>query len=121
MRITENKTIALIQSEFKAMFPGLKIEFYSKPHGSSEGSKAEDQLDPVLKISEVRTEHTEGEIAIDPEMTVADLEQALLKKYGLSAQIFRRSADLWLQTSATDHWTLAVQNRKGVHSADFAS
>ncbi len=53
------------------------------------------------------------------DMSVSELEQLFLTKYGLNAQVFRRSGNLWLQTSATDHWTLAEQNRKGGHSEEL--
>ena len=38
------------------------------------------------------------------------------EKYSLNIQVFRKSADIWLQTSATDHWTLEKQNGKGQRS-----
>jgi hypothetical protein len=34
----------------------------------------------------------------------------------MNIQVFRRSGMLWLQTSATDDWTLATQELKGGHS-----
>ena len=34
----------------------------------------------------------------------------------LNLQVFRKSSDIWLQTSATDHWTLEKQNGKGQRS-----
>ena len=36
--------------------------------------------------------------------------------FNLNIQIFRKSKDLWLQTSATDDWSLEKQNSKGLHS-----
>jgi hypothetical protein len=53
-------------------------------------------------------------------MTVAELERLFVENFGLNAQVFRRSGTLWLQTSATDNWTLAEQNRKGGHSEQLA-
>jgi hypothetical protein len=120
MKITDHKTIAQIQEEFNELFPGLKIEFYVSQHDSKEGSPAADQLSTDLKIANVRSQHNEGDLVVDPSMTVAELEKGLASQFGLNVQIFRRSASIWLQTSATDHWTLEVQNRKGIHSTDFA-
>lgn len=120
MKITDQKTIAQIQEEFSKLFPGLKIEFYISKHDSNEGSPAADQLSSDLKIADVRSQHNEGDLTISADMTVAELEKGLASKFGLNGQIFRRSAKIWLQTSATDHWTLAVQNSKGMHSEEFA-
>lgn len=119
MKITDQKTIAQIQEEFSALFPGLKIEFYKSRHQSNEGSPVIDQLSADMKIANVRSQHNEGDFDINPEMTVAQVEKGLADQFGLNVQIFRRSASIWLQTSATDHWTLEVQNRKGIHSTDF--
>jgi hypothetical protein len=33
--------------------------------------------------------------------------------YGLSVQVFRKSGNVWLETSATDNWTLRQQNNEG--------
>ena len=46
-------------------------------------------------------------------MTVTDFENALMDQFGLSAQVFRRSGNLWLETTITDYWTLKQQNEHG--------
>jgi hypothetical protein len=46
-------------------------------------------------------------------MTVADLEFRLEKEYGLHIQVFRKSGNIWLETTATDNWTLDRQNQEG--------
>ena len=35
--------------------------------------------------------------------------------YDLNVQVFRRSGNIWLQTTATDHLSLSAQNEKGGH------
>ncbi|MBK6949217.1 MAG: hypothetical protein IPH16_15200 [Haliscomenobacter sp.] len=52
-------------------------------------------------------------------MTVREFEQAFYDTYGLNVQVFRRSGNIWIQTTATDSWTLAEQNRKGSSSERF--
>lgn len=52
------------------------------------------------------------EIYFDPMMKVSELE-ALLSKVGLPAQVFRRSGNVWIETSLTNDWTLAQQNYEG--------
>ena len=46
-------------------------------------------------------------------MTVTDLEQNFSDVYGLSIQVFRKSGDVWLETTITDGWTLEKQNEQG--------
>ncbi|RMD97871.1 MAG: hypothetical protein D6816_16940 [Bacteroidetes bacterium] len=116
MKISDDKKIKDIQQEFQQLFPYLQLHFYKGRHKEGKPSPPETQLDPELSIGEVRTIHNEGELTIQPEMTVGELENLFWTKYGLNVQIFRRSGNLWLQTTKTDTWTLAEQNRKGGHS-----
>ncbi|PHN01700.1 hypothetical protein [Flavilitoribacter nigricans] len=117
MKITDNKRLIQVQEEFQEDFPFLKIEFYAGQHQAGEGSRAEEKLDPQLTIGEVRSKHREGDLQIDGELEVRQLEKLFFDDYGLNVQVFRQSGHLWMQTSASDHWTLEKQNRKGGHSA----
>ncbi|MEK7253498.1 MAG: hypothetical protein AAB316_02035 [Bacteroidota bacterium] len=116
MLITDNKKLKDIKAEFHAKFPFLKLEFYIGKHESHKPSPARQQLDPEKTIGEVRSIHVEGDLGIDAHLKVSTLEDRFWENYGLNVQVFRRSGNLWLQTSASDEWTLAEQNRKGEHS-----
>lgn len=113
MLINDNKRIVEIQREFQQMFPHLKLEFYTSAHEEGEGSPKKAMLSVNKRIGETRNVHAEGEMRISPEMSVETLERRFFEFFGLNAQVFRRSGNLWLQTTATDHWTLAEQDRKG--------
>lgn len=113
MIISDRKTLQDINQEFHQMFPGLKLEFYAKSHAAGEGSPAQERLNGEQRLSDVRTIHTEGDLSIDPEMSVSKFEQLFAERYGLNAQVFRKSGNLWMQTTSTDSWSLAQQNRKG--------
>lgn len=116
MVIEDNMSISKIKSSFQEMFPGLKIEFYKSEHKSHEASRAEDQIVGDKTIGEIRSVEGTQVIIINPTMSVAKLEKQFQDQLGLNVQIFRRSNTLWLQTSATDDWTLQEQNRKGLAS-----
>lgn len=116
MLITEAKTIKDIQAEFHEKFPYLKIEFYDGRHESGKPSPAIKRFDPDLPLRQVRTVHAEGDLSIDGQLQVSTLEDRFWEQFGLNVQVFRLSGNLWLQTSSTDQWTLAEQNRKGGHS-----
>lgn len=95
------------------MFPYLKLEFYSKHHDEGKGSPKRALLASDKTIGEARLIHNEGDLQVIDSMTVARFEQLFDEIYGLHVQVFRRSGNLWMQTTATDGWTLAEQNRKG--------
>jgi hypothetical protein len=113
MIITDEKKLRDIQREFKKQFSHLKIVFYDAEHGHGEGSRKQTALDPELTVGEVRSKKVEGDFEIKGSQAVGALEQALYDRYGLNAQVFRKSGNLWLQTTRTDSWTLDEQNRKG--------
>lgn len=116
MKIHPNLTIEQVVNEFSSKFPGLKLELYSEEHKEGENSAPSSMLDHSKKLKEINPSLSEVELILDPQMKVADLENEFKNTFGLNVQVFRRSNKLWLQTSATDNWTLEVQNRKGQHS-----
>ncbi len=113
MKITDEKRIIDIQSEFNQLFPYLKLEFYKSPHKEGEGTEQSSILDPYTKIRAASQVDSSGELNINEEMKVAEVERLLADQFGLNAQVFRKSQGLWLQTTATDHWTLKHQNESG--------
>ncbi len=118
MIITDQRRISEVQESFQKKFPYLKLEFYRTGHKAEEGSKAKDQYRAEATIGEIRTKKEEGDLKIDPMMTVAKLESIFKDKYGLHVQVFRISGDLWLQTTSTDGWTLVEQNEHGRKSTE---
>lgn len=110
--IDDTLTIQQVQREFSSRFPYLRLEFFSKPHKEGAGSEKRDMLDNSTSLSDCRLKK-EGELSISPEMTVAQLEKLFRDNYRLYVQVFRRSGKLWLETTATDNWTLKYQNEQG--------
>ena len=113
MVISDDKTFRDIQRDFNSKFSYLKLEFYSSQHGEGEGSPVQERLDPEQLLKNVRQKHTEGSVQVKKNMRVCDFEKMFHDKFGLNVQVFRKSGNLWMQTTSTDHWTLAEQNRKG--------
>lgn len=116
MKINDNRTIQQIVDEFRAKFPNLKLEFYTTEHDTGEGSSPREQYRHKVKLAEIRSIHDQGEITINKDMTVEELEADFSKKFGLNLQVFRRSGEIWLQTISTDNWTLGQQDSKGLES-----
>ncbi|MBK7233326.1 MAG: hypothetical protein IPH93_13950 [Saprospiraceae bacterium] len=108
--IKDSLTIEEIKDQFSKKFPYLKIEFFTKPHKKFTGSKKENMIPTDVTIGESRSVHSIGELIIDEHTKVAHLEKEMLEKFGLFAQVFRRSGKVWIETTVTDDWTLEKQN-----------
>ncbi len=108
--INDDRKIFAIQEEFNKVYPNLKLEFFSKPHTAGGASPKKLMKSNSKTLGECRTIHNKGSISITPKMTVAELEQHFADTYGLSAQIFRKTGNVWLETTVTDQWTLEKQN-----------
>lgn len=115
MKITINdkRKIYAIQEEFSQAYPYMKLEFFAKPHKVGGGSAKRFIRHSSKTLGECRTLHNTGKITITPEMTVAELEQRFGDVYGLGVQVFRKSGNMWLETTVTDGWTLEQQNNEG--------
>lgn len=116
MFISDDKSLRQIKMEFQDKFPWLKLEFYTSSHESGKGSSELDHLEDDKTIGEVRKTQKAGELSIHGNLKVASLEEDFRDLYGLNVQVFRRSGEIWLQTTSTDDWTLSEQNEKGAGS-----
>ena len=113
IHIDDSKTLEDVKNEFSGVFPYLKIEFFEKAHSDGAGSPKSELIDENLSIGNIRTQHNEGEVEINAEMAVGEVERRFEENYGIHVQVFRKSGDIWLETSATDDWSLADQNETG--------
>src|SRR5689334_11087168 len=97
--IEGSRSLQDVQHEFNAMYPFLKIEFFRPHNGVKVMSSASNMLQHSLKISEARRVQYDGIVELDDATKVAELENELLVKYGLHAQVFRKSGNVWLETT----------------------
>jgi len=106
--------ISEIQKEFCAVYPFLKIEFFKNGNTRKDRYPANNLIprNQLLKTA-WHWKKDKGSLNIDDDMTVTDFENALIDQFGLSVQVFRRSGNLWLETTITDYWTLKQQNDHG--------
>ena len=113
IHIDKNTTTAQIKEKFSKTYPFLKLEFYKKAHAVGQASPKSDLIEEELPINEIRKPNSEGDFVFTPENTVNDVEQGFEKNYGIHVQVLRKSRGLWLETTATDDWTLKEQNETG--------
>jgi hypothetical protein len=113
LELSPNTTIGSLQTEFSTSFPGLKIVFFSKPHGENKGSAAKFLIqDRNLTLEQISPDVKSGSIQVFPELVVWQLEKQFEEGFGLHVQVFRKSGRTWLETSVTDDLTLAEQQAK---------
>lgn len=105
-------TIKEIQQEFGKAFKWLKIEFYSLPHSTSDKKVSKNMYPSSKTLIDIGYRLPSLTIEVDNGMSVKQLEDTIQKKTGLYCQVFRKSGKIWLETSATDNWTLGEQNEE---------
>lgn len=113
LTIHPEDSVEVFQKKFNHIYPYLKVEFFKKSHRKGQGSHKKDMyagsdLFKVLaKMNEKKTFFWNDDMSIDT------FEQGFRTKFGLNVQVFRKSGNVWLVTSATDNWTLMQQNEEG--------
>jgi hypothetical protein len=102
-----------IQKEFNSYYPYLKLEFYRNLPPLNKPSPKAEKINPGEAFRKISRAHEGGIINIDRKRTVSELVLDFWTTLGLSVQVFRKSGNLWIETSLTDSWTLAKQNTIG--------
>ena len=113
LHIEDTIRLEELKNQFTERYPFLKLEFFNHSHSQGSGSPKSDMITGDFTFGEIRKKHNEGDLIIKSEMSVDNIESEFENKYGIHAQIFRKSGDLWLETSATDSWSLKEQNETG--------
>jgi hypothetical protein len=109
--IDKESLVKDIQEEFNSCYPFLELTFFKK-HSTG----------MALLISEVASEKhlknlpdfmAPALINISGARTVNELEKDFKEQVGLLAQVFRKSGNVWIETTLTNDWTLERQNKEG--------
>lgn len=114
MVINEDLSLSAIKAEFNSFFPFLKIEFFKAPHKIGEGSAKTLLYSDTRSIKDCRIRQVNGNYDFSDDLPVSAFEERFLHEFGLSVQVFRKSGNVWLETSATDAWSLKQQNQEGM-------
>lgn len=113
--INDTMTIASVQKLFNDLFPFLKIEFFEKEIKNNGTVNARKYIGNIQKkLSDYRhIAISNHQILLNPEMSVSELEKEISNEYKLKTQVFRKSGNVWLETTVTDGWSLEEQNSQG--------
>ena len=117
MRITidiqPDTTLNELKHAFAQHFPYLKWEFFRHSHQHHEGSHKKDMILDNPTLQKITHQIQQHHIEFHDTNSVQDIEQLIWDAFGLSVQVFRKSGNLWLETTITDQWSLAYQNEQG--------
>ncbi len=113
LEIGINKTTSELKKEFNKQYPFLKIEFFREPCIKGTGFTKDKLIKRDEKLGNLQREIKQGHFTFSDSTIVDEFEKLFFKKFGLCVQVFRKSGNVWLETSATDDWTLLQQNEEG--------
>ena len=111
--IDGKQTISTLQKEFNKSFPFLKIEFFSEPCIKGKGNSKDKIISTNEILNRFQSKKQFRKIAFTKQTSVSELEENFLTKFGICMQVFRKSGNVWLETTSTDDWTLEQQNEEG--------
>lgn len=111
--INKKQLISELQQAFNDVYPFLKIELFARKHNFQQASAAQGRLPGHLSLQEVSPHLSDGEVELPETMRVQELEGIFIDRFGLYLQVFRKSGNLWLETTMTASWTLKLQNEHG--------
>jgi hypothetical protein len=113
IHIHAQDTLESLQKSFTDAFPFLKLEFFVKPHEKGRPSEKHFLINTKRTVNSCNPELAATSVLIPTAMTVQELEDLFRDRLGLYIQVFRKSGNVWLETTATDTWTLFKQNLEG--------
>jgi hypothetical protein len=110
--INDKVAISELQKQFNQEFPYLKLEFFDTPPTFDGRPKSRTHPNHRL-LGACRKLHSEGVLVINADVTVEKLEKTFWQQFGLAVEVFRKSGNLWIETTLSDSWTLRRQNEEG--------
>jgi hypothetical protein len=114
LEIYAERLIIDVQKDFTSTYPFLKIEFFRNGGARQDRYPTKHKFDDKTKLKHAWLwKKDKGHLDVNDAMSVLELENAFIDQFGLSAQVYRRSGNIWLETTMTDNWTLKQQNDHG--------
>lgn len=110
--VDKESSITSIQRKFNDEYPFLKIEFF-KNYSKGQPLPKALMLGAFESAKKLDSNYDGKVINIDSKRKVSDVEKDFEDLFGLSSLVFRRSGNVWVETSLTDDWTLEEQNKEG--------
>jgi hypothetical protein len=109
--ITNDSLLADIQDAFSAAYPFLMIEFFRNDKCPLTSRHV--KIAPGTPLKDLMSLQAMQVINIGSQRTVSEVLRDCIGTLGLTAQICRKSGNVWNAVSLTDGWTLDRQNAAG--------
>jgi hypothetical protein len=106
--LIENGTrIGEIRKNFSRFYPYLKMEFFETmvANANVHKNKLGDDFQLVQKNPLT--------ISVSKNRTIASIKKDFLEYANLIVKVLRKSGNVWVEISHTDHWPLEQQNSEG--------
>lgn len=110
IEIHDNMMVKDLKRQFHDAFPALKLEFFSGTVHNRES-----QLDNEAMLKDFGLKQN-GTLIFDAQMKVSEFELMINEHYGLQIQVFRKSGNVFVETTGTDDWTLAQEQTEAESS-----
>jgi len=102
-----------VQEELTRQYPYLKIETQAIPIPGIRRT-VERPISPDKTSGDKDTrDWLKADLGIYDSTTVRELEDMIAARFGVTAQVFRRSGKFWIETQMTRSWSLKQQNDLG--------
>lgn len=110
-----------LQKEFNTFYPYLKLEFFKTHAPKNKILQKAEKINPYELVQHITKLYKPVSIHVDSKRTVAQIVMDFGEILGLSILVFRKSGNLWIETSLTDSWSLEKQNKIGESFSNLPS
>ena len=117
IKVSRKMSVGEIQEQFNSQYPFLKLEFLMPRRVQASGQHLI-MGHNHLKLENIQPAMKEGGMVVNNLTTVGEVE-SFFHNHLFDVQVFRRSGNLWLETTMTDGWTLEKQNNHGKEISEF--
>ncbi|MBC8033844.1 MAG: hypothetical protein H7Y03_06840 [Chitinophagaceae bacterium] len=111
--MTPNIKIVDLQKRFQEEYTYLHLRFFRILSPGEGFATIKKFCDPDSEMGAALKMKKHGQINISGTMKVSELVEEFYNTYGIHAQVFRKSANLWMEITLTNNWTLTQQNNHG--------
>jgi hypothetical protein len=104
-----------LKKQFHGYYPNLKLEFFNQT-SSEDGGNSKDQMLDNEALLNAYTRNQSGTVEFNGNTSVRQFETLFSETFGLNVQVFRKSGNVYLETSNTDDWTLDMEHKEALSS-----
>jgi hypothetical protein len=103
-----------IQKEFSDLYPFLRMDFFRPVAIEQKGAVRLLRISPHERIKLLSKGLKGVSVSMEETRTVQEIIDYIENAIGVTAIIFRKAGNTWIETLLTSGWSLAQQNREGM-------